>query len=98
MLEERRYNTILRVASYQQKAACYYNAKVKGQSLNVGDLVFWKVTLNTRKIEAGTLGLIWEGPYKVINIVRPRTYGLVDANGRALKHLWNAEHLKYYYQ
>ncbi|XP_074359847.1 uncharacterized protein LOC141699936 [Apium graveolens] len=39
LLEETRENSQLRLAAYQQRAARYYNKKVKGQLLKVGDLV-----------------------------------------------------------
>ncbi|XP_074347257.1 uncharacterized protein LOC141686100 [Apium graveolens] len=42
LLEETRENSQLRLAAYQQRAARYYNKKVKGQLLKVGDPVLRK--------------------------------------------------------
>ncbi|GFS40777.1 hypothetical protein Acr_00g0070490 [Actinidia rufa] len=57
-----------------------------------------QVTLSTKEPSAGKLSPTWEGPYKVIKVSRPETYWLEDPSGKALSHLWNAEHLKKYYQ
>ena len=46
----------------------------------------------------GQFGPNWEGPYKVIRVVRSGVYELEDLNGRPFGHPWNAEHLKKYYQ
>ncbi|XP_074362927.1 uncharacterized protein LOC141703259 [Apium graveolens] len=65
LLEETRENSQLRLAAYQQRAARYYNKKVKGQLLKVGDLVLRKVMPNTRNAQHGVFGANWEGPYKI---------------------------------
>ena len=49
--------------------------------------------LNARK-----LGPMWEGPYKGINVSRPKTYWVKDMKGKTLPHPQNVEHLKKYYQ
>ncbi|XP_074337546.1 uncharacterized protein LOC141674743 [Apium graveolens] len=48
LLEETRETSQLRLAVYQQHAARYYNKKVKGQLLKVGDLVLRKVMPNIK--------------------------------------------------
>ena len=45
-----------------------------------------------------SVGWNWEGPYKVIRVVRSGVYELEDLGGRLLGHPWNVEHLKKYYQ
>ncbi|XP_074337101.1 uncharacterized protein LOC141674278 [Apium graveolens] len=62
LLEETRENSQLRLAAYQQRAARYYNKKVKGQLLKVGDLVLKKVMPNTKNPQHGVFGSNWEGP------------------------------------
>ncbi|XP_074377924.1 uncharacterized protein LOC141719443 [Apium graveolens] len=64
-LEEMRENSQLRLAAYQQRAARYYNKKVKGQLLRVGDLVLRKVMPNTKNPQHGVFGANSEGPYKI---------------------------------
>ncbi|XP_075081667.1 uncharacterized protein LOC142166396 [Nicotiana tabacum] len=42
----------------------------------VGDLVLRKVTQSTREVNAGMLGPIWEGPYRVSAITGKGSYAL----------------------
>ncbi|XP_074327500.1 uncharacterized protein LOC141665415 [Apium graveolens] len=65
LLEETKESSQLRLATYQQRAARYYNKKVKGQLLKVGDLVLRKVMPNTKNPQYGVFGANWEGPYKI---------------------------------
>ncbi|XP_074342397.1 uncharacterized protein LOC141679939 [Apium graveolens] len=53
LLEETRENSQLRLAAYQKRATGYYNKKVKGQLLKVGDLVLRKVMPNTKNPQHG---------------------------------------------
>ncbi|XP_074346615.1 uncharacterized protein LOC141685412 [Apium graveolens] len=69
LLEEIRENSQLRFAAYQQRATRYYNKKVKGQLLKVGDLVLRKVMPNTKNPQHGVFGDNWEGPYKIKSII-----------------------------
>ncbi|XP_074336120.1 uncharacterized protein LOC141673283 [Apium graveolens] len=62
LLEETRENSQFKLATYQQRVARYYNNKVKGQMLKVGDLVLRKVMLNTKISQHGVFGANWEGP------------------------------------
>lgn len=47
---------------------------MKYKSIQVGDLVLRKVMLNTKYVGAGSFGPIWEGPYRVTNILHLGTY------------------------
>ncbi|XP_074352702.1 uncharacterized protein LOC141691847 [Apium graveolens] len=98
LLEETRENSQLRLAAYQQRAARYYNKKVKGQLLKVGDLVLRKVIPNTKNPQHGVFGANWEGPYKIKSILWKGTYHLEDMDGKLVPRAWNAEHLRKYYQ
>ncbi|XP_021827212.1 uncharacterized protein LOC110767855 [Prunus avium] len=97
LLEERRLQSILHLAAYQQRTTRFYNQKVRERSFRPGDLVLRKVLPGTRDPTAGTLGANWEGPYTVTDIARPGTYRLAQLNGKALPHPWNAEHLRQYF-
>ena len=63
-----------------------------------GDLVLRKIVQNTKEKQSGTLGPNWEGPYKVTERIQDATYKLEELDGTPVKHLWNADHLKKYYQ
>ncbi len=97
LIDEVREMAEKRMKRYQEKMARIYNSRVKPRQFLIGDLILRKVTLATRNPSEGKLGPNWEGPYKVVEIRRPGTYHLEDANGRRLPHPWNAEHLRKYY-
>jgi hypothetical protein len=97
LINEVRETAETRIKRYQEKMTRHYNTKVKPRQFSTGDLVLRKVTLGTKDPSQGKLGPNWEGPYKVVEIRRPGTYHLEDANGRQLPHLWNTEHLRKYY-
>ncbi|KAJ4702888.1 Rve domain-containing protein [Melia azedarach] len=97
LLEEKREESHIRVAVYQQRIARYYNKKVKARRFMEGDLVLRMVTLATRKPGEGAFGPSWEGPYKVIEAVRPGTYRLRHLDGRMISKPWNADMLKKYH-
>ena len=88
----------LRIGFYQQRAARYYNSKVKVKRFQLGDLVFKKVLQNTQEVGARALRLNWEGPYKIVKILQLRIYWLVRMDDTKLSRAWNAEHLWKYYQ
>ncbi|XP_074347141.1 uncharacterized protein LOC141685967 [Apium graveolens] len=98
LLEEARENSQPRLAEYQKCAARYYNKKVNGQLLKVGDLVLRKVMRNIKNPQHGVFGANWEGPYKIKVILWKGTYHLEDLEGKLVPRAWNAEHLRKYYQ
>lgn len=40
----------------------------------------------------------WEGPYTVIEVVRPGTYKLAGSDGIPIKNTWHAARLRRFYQ
>jgi hypothetical protein len=64
LLEERREQAMIRLASYQQQLKGY-NKNVRPRSFQQGDLVLRKVFGNTKNPNDGKLGPNWEGPYRV---------------------------------
>ena len=88
----------MKTAIYQQRMARFYNKRIRTRTFIPGDLVLRKVTLNTRKPEEGSLGAKWEGPYKVVKVVKPGVYILEQLDGTKLKKPWNAEMLRKYFQ
>ncbi|XP_074374009.1 uncharacterized protein LOC141714388 [Apium graveolens] len=98
LLEETSENSRLRLATYQQRVARYYNKKVKGQLLKVGDLVLRKVMPNIKNPQHRVFGANWKGPYKIKAILWKGTYHLKDLEGKLVPRAWNAEYLRKYYQ
>ncbi|KAL2492634.1 Histidine kinase [Abeliophyllum distichum] len=78
--EERHANSQFRLAIYQRKMAKYYNSKVSNKIFKINDWVKNKIFITKREIKAGTLGLTWEEPYKVIEVILPGTYKLENSN------------------
>jgi ribonuclease HI len=97
LLHERREAATIRMASYQQRTAQYFNRKVRPRSFKIGDWVLRKVTIATKDPTQGKLGPTWEGPYRVVKCHRQGAYHLQTADGQSLPRPWNAEHLKKYY-
>ena len=86
-----------RTTRYKNLMARQYDAMVKPRHSNIGDLVLKMVSLATKNRAYEKLGPNWEGPYKVINCKRQRSYYLETLDGRKLEHPWNIEHLRRYY-
>ena len=79
---------IIRSARYQQTLCKYHKRKIRGRILKVSDLVLRR-TQSTKKKHK--LSPPWEGPYTVIEVIRPGTYRLEDDNDNVLTNTWNIE-------
>ena len=98
LLEEKCDLVALRVASYKQRFERYFNSKVKEKRFKEGNLVLWKVGINTKEVSAGVFGPNWEGPYIIEEVVQPGTYKRKRFDGSTVPRTWNAKHLRPYYQ
>jgi len=96
-INERRDEALIRIQNYQQPAARYYNFKIKNRPLFIGDYVLKRVFDNKKKEEAGKLGINWEGPYIVNEVVRNGVYRLNDLEDRPVQRPWNMVNLKQFY-
>lgn len=86
----------LRATTHYKRAARYFNSKIKPIIFCV--LVLRKISQSAKEKNVNLLRPNWEGPYRVVEIVRPKTYRLKDMNEIVLPHFWNAKHLRNYYQ
>ena len=82
----------------KQRMARYYDSRVKERKFRVEDTVLRQVFQNTKEHGARALGYSWEGPYQVTEVLRSGAYRLANLAGVSIRHPWNAEHLKKYYQ
>ena len=71
------------MASYRQRVARYYNAKVKLKFFRPGDLVLRKAEVS-KPLNQGKLAPNWEGPYKIADTYRPGAYRLETLEGMAI--------------
>ena len=63
-----------------------------------GDLVLRKVFENTADAVAGKFQPNWEGPYLVTRANKSGSYALDKLDATLVPRMWNALHLKRYYQ
>ena len=98
ILDEKREQVLRLMEDYQRKTAMYYNKKVKPRSYMPGDLVLKKLLPARKNPAHGKLAPNWEGPYIISRVIKPGNYELQTEEGKVLRHAWNAEHLKHFYQ
>ena len=97
-LDELRESAAIRIASYQRRLANSYNKRVKPRMFQPGDLVLRRVFENTANPNAGKFQPNWEGPYLVTRAGESESYALDKLDGAPVPRMWNATHLKRYYQ
>ena len=96
--DELREAASIRITSYHRRLEKSYNKRVNPRVFQSDDLVLRKVFENTADPTVGKFQPNWEGPYVV---ARPRESGsyLIDkTDGTPVPRMWNATHLKRYYQ
>ena len=88
--EEARDMALLHSARYQQKLFQYHEKNVRKRDFKVGDLV-----LRRRQDSKGRHKLTppWEGPFIVVEVLKPGTYKLAKEDGSTLTNAWNIEQL-----
>ncbi|XP_070041099.1 uncharacterized protein [Nicotiana tomentosiformis] len=97
LLDEHRDLAHTRMAAQKRRIERYNNRRANLQYVKVGDLVLRKVTQNTWELNAGMLGPMWEGPYRVSAVTGKGSYELESQDGVKLTSNWNVAHLKRYY-
>jgi hypothetical protein len=99
-LEESRLDALNHIIAQKKKIERSYNKKVRGKSFAVGDLV-WKAILPLdKKRKTGRFGKWspnWEGPFRVLNILKGGAYQLESIDGLAHNRTINGKYLKQYF-
>ena len=98
MVDELREAVAIHIASYQQRMANLYNKRIKSHAFRAGDLVLRKVFENTANWTVGKFQPNLEGSYMIVRVGLARSYALNKLDGAPLPIMWNAMHLKRYYQ
>ncbi|KAL2504564.1 Uncharacterized protein Adt_20185 [Abeliophyllum distichum] len=99
LLEEKRLGDRTKKCNLQA-AKC----KVLQQQGQGAEIQSWKFNLEKgipqqqRRAKQRTLAPTWKGPYKITTVLKNGAYEHQNTEGLSLAHLWNAEHLKKYYQ
>jgi hypothetical protein len=78
VLEEKRLNTIIQSARYQQTLRRYHDKAVRHRSFAVGDLVLHRVLAGEGQ---HMLSPPWEGPFIVVDVTRSGSYRLTQMDG-----------------
>ena len=97
-VDELRESTAFRIASYQHRLERSYNKRVKPRAFQPGDLVLSRVFENTIDPTTGKFQPNWEGPYLITRAGESEAYTLNKLDGTPVPRIWNAMHLKRYYQ
>ena len=98
MVDELRESATICITSYQHRLINSYNKRVKPWMFKLGDLVLRKVFENTSDLPAEKFQLNWEGPYLVTRANESESYAFDKLDGTPVSRMWNALHLKRYYQ
>ncbi|KAK3015873.1 hypothetical protein RJ639_007817 [Escallonia herrerae] len=98
LVEEARTQAHVRSVIVKQRVARYYNQKVRSKQFNERDLVLRKLEVSNPKAATGKLSPNWEGPYRVIKVLKTGAYALSTLSGESIPRTWNAKNLRRYYQ
>ena len=98
MADELREAATISITSYQQRMENLYNRHIKPRASRVGDLVLRRVFENTADPAAGKFQPNWEGLYVIIRVGLAGSYSLNKQDEAPMPRMWNAMHLKRYYQ
>jgi hypothetical protein len=94
ILEEERLNTVIQSARYQQTLRRYHDKAIRHRSFTVEDLVLRRILTGEGRHK---LSPLWEGPFIVAEVTRPRSYCLTQMDGTEIGNSWNIEHLRKFY-
>jgi hypothetical protein len=94
LVDERRWQSAIKNARYQQALKHYHQRFVRSRELQVDDLVLRRI-LNREGINK--LSPSWEGPFRVTRVCRPGCVRLATEDGEPVPCPWNIEHLRKFY-
>ena len=98
MTDEQWEAATIRITSYPRRLANSYNIQVKPRVFRPGDLVLRKVFENTVDPSVGKFQPNWEGPCLVTRAGEAGSYAIDKIDGTPVPRMWNAMHLRRYYQ
>ena len=95
MLGERQNDASIRLVSYQERLAQYYNSRVRERRFFEGDLVLRCCSASDPRRAAGKLAPKWEGPYQVTQVLGKGSYKLTTPSGEAIPRTWHVSNVSY---
>ncbi|RWV91762.1 hypothetical protein GW17_00045927 [Ensete ventricosum] len=84
LLEEKRADAHLRALAYRRAVTKLNNHRVHPRHVEMGDLVLRKTEVSDPTRSRDKLAPNWEGPYRVIDVIRDGTYTLATMERRVL--------------
>ncbi|KAL9244528.1 hypothetical protein vseg_018297 [Gypsophila vaccaria] len=96
-LDEIRDQAWANLVVYQNRMGRAYGRRVNGRELQEGQLVLRKSKAVGKGNLHGKLTATWEGPYKIVKVMRHGTYRLTDRNDNELPSHWNVDTLKKFF-
>lgn len=94
LLEEHRECIAIRAIGYQQNLLRYHEKRVQARTLDISDYVRRRVQ---NQVGQNKLSPKCEGPYTVVQVLRPGAYKIADDKGRDLSNSWNIDQLRKFY-
>jgi hypothetical protein len=85
---------MMRSTRYRQALRRYQAQKIRCGDFNEGDIVL-KLRQDNR--DRHKLSPPWEGPYVVVEVLKPDTYKLANEHGEVLTNAWNIQQLRRFY-
>ena len=98
MADELEEAAVISIASYQQRMTNLYNKNINPRAFRAGNLVLRRVFENMADPTTKKFQPNWEGPYMIVRVGLAESYTLNKLNGAPVPRMWNAMHLKMYYQ
>jgi hypothetical protein len=94
LVDERRWQSAIKNARYQQALKRYHQRFMRSRELQVDDLVLRRI-LNREGMNK--LSPSWEGPFRVTRVCRPGCVRLATEDGEPVPRPWSIEHLRKFY-
>jgi hypothetical protein len=87
-IDEARDVAMMHSARYQQALQRYQAQEIRRRDFREGDLVL-RLCQDNRGCHK--LSPLWEGPYIVVEVLKPSTYKLTNKQGETLTNAWNIQ-------
>lgn len=97
LLDETREAAVEKMAAYKEKTKEFFGKRARIKTYIEGDLVN-RATEASDPRHTGKLMPKWEGPYKIIQVLRPGSYKLARLDGTEINNTWHGDKLRKYYQ
>ena len=96
LVEEVRDQAVQRMEKYKEKTRAYFSKHTRVKNFQPGDLVLRDVAASD-PTNTGKLQPNWEGPYRVVEVLRPGTYKLGHLDGSEVPNTWHGLRLRKFY-